>query len=149
MKTIEFNVEDQQTDTLTPFDAEVAEIVGLRKRLDELKADPLIKEFLSAKETLTSLQNELSANVEAELHVPFDEPVEVDTSFGRICLSARAKSRTISDKQRVLQLFAKAGANPYDLLDIKLKHIDDYLTPEEREKVIVTEQTGRRTLTIK
>ena len=70
-----------------------------------------------------------------------DEVLEVISVDFLVEAGVKATVRTVADKEKILEYLG--SENFLKLCDIKLKVVDDYLTPEQKEEVLTIDRTKR------
>jgi len=74
------------------------------------------------------------------------ETLQIICEEGVVKVGAKAKSRVITDKDKVLDFI---GAETFiNISKVSLTDIDAYLTPEQKEQVLESSQTGARKITV-
>lgn len=111
--------------------SQLPEVAKLNKQIKDLQAK--LKPY---KDELDKLQEMVDA-----LEIDDDETDTIVSDRFRAEVGAKGKSRSISDLGQVKEYL---GDELFmQLATITLKHVDDYLTPPQKEKVIKTDRTKR------
>ena len=134
-QTKEAVVLNQKTDVEQLVD----EYVEVCNRVESLKADPAFARF-----------EELKADVQAIANETFDSHVggTLDGTKGRkLVVGARAKRQTIVNvRQTFEKLHDVLGDKVFSVITLPLKHLDKYLTPDEKNSCVSVKQEGRRSV---
>ena len=117
----------------------VDEYVEVCNRVESLKADPAFARF-----------EELKAEVQSIANETFDAHVggALDGTKGRkLIIGARAKKQTIDNIQQTFEkLHNVLGDKVFSVITLPLKHLDKYLTPDEKSSCVSVKQEGRRSV---
>lgn len=123
--------------------AKVDEIGALQGDLEILQAEPIFAKAREMAEKVEDLKVEFRARMDVVLKP--DQKTEIGGQTYVATVGAKANKTTITDVETIHSFM---GKDFYKIASVLIKDIKDYLNPEQREQVTVTDRSGNRSLKI-
>ena len=121
----------------------VDEIGALQGDLEILIAEPVFAKAREMAAKVESLKGEFRTRMDEALKP--DQKTEIGGKDYVATVGAKSNKTTITDVETIHSFM---GKDFYKIASVLIKDIKDYLNPEQREQVTVTDRTGTRTLKI-
>ncbi len=123
--------------------AMVDEIGALQGDLEILQAEPVFAKAREMAEKVDELKVEFRTRMDEALKP--DQKTEIGGQTYVATVGAKANRTTVTDVETIHSFM---GKDFYKIASVLIKDIKDYLNPEQREEVTVTDRTGTRSLKI-
>lgn len=138
-----------------PVDISVTEGLEPGERLKTIAtlAHPLVKRQAKLKEELdkiglelAKLQNDVLVAVD-EMELEKESTLTVHGTKGSVKIGKEAIARKLTDKEAAIDMLEEVEEGlAFELAEFKLGDLDKYLTPEQLEKVLTTNWSGKRSI---
>lgn len=118
---------------------------ALSAKVDEIiTIDKKMGEFKELAKRSSELKGIVLSTVEADYEAA--APIIVKGSLGKLKWTPKSIKRTITDIKKIHEMLGDETF--YKICSVGLTDLDKYMTPAEKEKVLKSEQTGSRSVTI-
>ncbi len=121
----------------------VDEIGALQGDLEILQAEPIFTKAREMAAKVEDLKVEFRARMDVVLKP--DQKTEIGGASYVATVGKKANKTEITDVETIHSFM---GKDFYKIASVLIKDIKDYLNPEQREQVTVTDRTGNRSLKI-